>query len=60
MGLPFTIIMAGFDYYDGKEFQLPKYVFAAAFYGLFMGFLFRNNSKSKIESDNLDTANINN
>lgn len=60
MGLPFAIIMAGFDYYDGKEFQLPKYVFAAAFYGLFMGFLFRNNFKSKIESNNPNAANITN
>jgi hypothetical protein len=36
--------MTGFDYNNGKKVQVAKYVFAGVFYGLFMGFLFRNNS----------------
>ena len=45
--LIYTTFLAGFDYYDGKEFQLAKYIFTGTLFGLIMFFLIRNNSKIK-------------
>ncbi|NRR92997.1 hypothetical protein HSX10_15585 [Winogradskyella undariae] len=36
-GVVFAIFMSGFDYFDGTVFSLPKFIFHALFFGLFMG-----------------------
>ncbi|QNK77678.1 hypothetical protein H7F37_00895 [Winogradskyella sp. PAMC22761] len=36
-GIIFALFMAGFDYFDGTLFSLPKFLFHALFFGLFMG-----------------------
>ncbi|SHG15906.1 hypothetical protein SAMN05444396_105128 [Flavobacterium segetis] len=49
-GLTYTVIMAGLDYYDGKEFQLSKFIFNAIFFGLIWYFIFKKLFKNKVES----------
>ena len=38
-GIIFASLMAGFDYSDGKEFVITKFIFHLLFFGLFFYFL---------------------
>jgi ABC-type Mn2+/Zn2+ transport system permease subunit len=46
-GLVYAGVLAGFDYSEGNEFKLWKFVFNACFFGLFMALMARYNYKKK-------------
>ncbi len=46
-GLFYALGMAGFDFIDGENFNIYKFIFQTAFLGLFMGMLTYFNVKNK-------------
>ncbi|MEC5166714.1 hypothetical protein RCH18_002462 [Flavobacterium sp. PL11] len=50
-GLTYTIVIAAWDYYDGKEFQLSKFIFNTIFFGLIWYFRFKKIFIDKVESN---------
>ncbi len=56
-GTAYASIMAGFDYADGQEFKIYKFLFHFLFFGLFMGFLFRYTNK-KLEKKKVTETDI--
>ena len=50
-GIVYASIMAGFDYADGQEFKLYKFVFSFLFFGLFMSYIFRNGHKKQLKKE---------
>lgn len=54
-GIVYASLMAGFDYADGQEFKLYKFVFSFLFFGLFMGFIFRNGHKKQLKKEVAET-----
>lgn len=46
-GIAYTAIMAGFDYFNGKEFSLWKSLWNFLFFGGFMSLLTRYNLKKQ-------------
>lgn len=42
-GLGFAGLMAGFDYLDGLDFRIWRFIFNALFFGLFTGLMIRYN-----------------
>ena len=40
-------IMAGFDYTDGQDFRIWRFIFNALIFGICMGFITRNSIKNK-------------
>jgi hypothetical protein len=40
-GLGFACIMAGFDFYDNKPFNILKFIFHFLFFGLFQSLIFK-------------------
>lgn len=53
-GVVYASMMAGFDYSDGQDFKIWKFIFHTSFFGIFMGFLTRYNIKKKFEQENKD------
>ena len=51
-GIIFASLMAGFDYSDGKEFVITKFIFHLLFFGLFMGLFFRYQYKKSMSKVN--------
>ena len=49
-GLIYAGLMAGFDYSDGQEFKILKFLFNGLFFGLFMALTNRYNTKKKTEN----------
>jgi len=46
-GLVYAILMAGFDYSEGEEFKIWKFLFNLFFFGGFMAFMTRYNLKKQ-------------
>ena len=44
-GLTFAAFMVVFSYLNNEDFSLWKFIFHAAFFGTFMGFMVRYNQK---------------
>jgi len=44
-GIIFASGMAGFDYADGENFNIWKFIFYASFFGIFMGLMTHRNIK---------------
>ena len=55
-GIVYASLMAGFDYADGQEFKLYKFVFSFLFFGLFMGYIFRNGHKKQLKKEVNETS----
>lgn len=51
-GLFFAGIIAAWDYYDGKSFQLVKFIFMATFNGFWTAYSMRHNNKKSESSEN--------
>jgi hypothetical protein len=51
-GLVYAGLMAGFDYSDGQEFRIWRFLFNALFLGTFMGFITRDNVKKQSKKEN--------
>lgn len=50
LGLGFSVLSATFDFYDGKDFQLIKFISSAVFFGLLMSFQLRKNVQNELTS----------
>ena len=46
-GLFYALGMAGYDFIDGENFNIYKFIFQTAFFGLFMGMLTYFNVENK-------------
>ncbi|MCI2230532.1 hypothetical protein MC378_15255 [Polaribacter sp. MSW13] len=44
-GIVYAGLMAGFDYSDGQDFKIWKFIFHASFFGIFMALMTRYNLK---------------
>lgn len=53
-GLIYAILMAGFNYNDGEEFKIMKFLFHFIFFGLSMGLLSRYNYKKGLKNADSD------
>ena len=51
-GLTYAVIMMGFDYYDGKELSILKFIVHALIFGGLMALATRYNLKKKQKQDN--------
>ena len=54
-GVVYAGLMAGFDYSDGQDFKIWKFIFHASFFGIFMGFMTRYNLKKQAKKENNKT-----
>jgi hypothetical protein len=54
-GIVYASIMAGFDYADGQEFKPYKFLFSFLFFGLFMGYIFRNGHKKQLKKEVMES-----
>ena len=50
-GFIYAVLMAGFDYSEGKEFSILKFLLLFFFFGLAMGLLARYNHKKKLKKE---------
>ena len=51
-GIVYALGMAGFDYTDGENFKVWKFIFDLSFFGIFMSFMTRYNLKKQAEKEN--------
>jgi len=53
-GIVYAVVMAGFDYYDGENFRIWRFVFNFLFFGTFTGFstLYSLKKQSEKEKEN--------
>jgi|TARA_B110000093_G_C12768484_1_gene325550 hypothetical protein len=51
-GVVYAGIMAGFNYTDGQDFRIWRFIFNALFFGICMGFITRNSLKKQAEKKN--------
>jgi len=54
-GIVYAGLMAGFDYSDGQDFRIWKFIFHASFFGIFMGFITRYNLRKQAKKENNKT-----
>ena len=54
-GIVYAGLMAGFDYSDGQDFRIWKFIFRASFFGIFMGFMTRYNLRKQAKKENNKT-----
>ena len=54
-GIVYAGLMAGFDYSDGQDFRIWKFIFHASFFGIFMGFMTRYNLRKQAKEENNKT-----
>lgn len=54
-GLVYAGLMAGFDYSDGLDFHIVKFIFHFLFFGLFMGLLARYNHLKQLKKKRIET-----
>ncbi|MBB6682431.1 hypothetical protein H4O20_13355 [Aequorivita sp. 609] len=50
-GIVYAGLMAGFDYSDGQDFKIWKFIFHASFFGIFMALMTRYNLKKQADKD---------
>ena len=55
-GIVYAGLMAGFDYSDGQDFRIWKFIFQASFFGIFMGFMTRYNLRKQAKKENNKTT----
>ncbi|WP_458626436.1 hypothetical protein [Winogradskyella sp. PC D3.3] len=51
-GIVYASIMAGFDFSDGQNFRIWRFIFNALIFGTFMGLMTRYNIKKQLEQEN--------
>ena len=51
-GVIYASMMAGFDYSDGQDFKIWKFIFHTSFFGIFMGVLTRYNLRKQAKKEN--------
>jgi uncharacterized membrane protein YadS len=51
-GIVFAGLMAGFDYFEGQDFRIWKFIFHASFFGIFIGLMIRYYLKKQAEKKN--------
>ena len=54
-GVIYAGLMAGFDYSDGQDFRIWKFIIHALFFGIFMGFMNIYNQKKQAKKENNKT-----
>ena len=54
-GVVYASMMAGFDYSDGQDFKIWKFIFHTSFFGIFMGVLTRYNLRKQAKKENNKT-----
>ena len=42
-GIGYAVLMAGFDYSDGQDFRIWRFIFNALFFGMSMGLMINYN-----------------
>lgn len=57
-GLVYTTLMAGFDYSDGKEFEIFKLIYHFLFFGLIMGLMARYSHRKLLKKEATKTESI--
>jgi len=50
-GIVYALVMAGIYYSDGESFNVRKFIFNSAFFGIFMGLMNRYNLKKQAETE---------
>ncbi|GGW74512.1 hypothetical protein DFQ11_1126 [Winogradskyella epiphytica] len=50
-GIVYAGLMAGFDYSDGQDFRIWRFILNALFFGIFMGFMTRYNLKKQADKE---------
>ncbi|MCX7552092.1 hypothetical protein [Xanthomarina sp. F2636L] len=50
-GIVYAGLMAGFDYSDGENFRIWRFILNALFFGIFMGLFTRYNLKKQADND---------
>ncbi|MCX7549173.1 hypothetical protein OS188_14545 [Xanthomarina sp. F1114] len=50
-GIVYAGLMAGFDYSDGQDFKIWKFIFHASFFGTFMALMTRYNLKKQADKE---------
>ncbi|TXD48492.1 MULTISPECIES: hypothetical protein [unclassified Polaribacter] len=50
-GIVYAGLMAGFDYSDGQDFKIWKFIFHASFFGIFMALMTRYNLKKQANKE---------
>ena len=51
-GIVYASIMTGFDFADGQNFRIWRFILNALIFGTFMGFMTRYNIKKQLEKEN--------
>ena len=50
-GIIYAGLMAGFDYSDGQDFSMWRFIFNALIFGIFMGLMTRYNLKKQADKE---------
>ena len=50
-GIIYAGLMAGFDYSDGQDFRMWRFIFNALIFGIFMGLMTRYNLKKQADKE---------
>ena len=50
-GIVYAGLMAGFDYSDGQDFRIWRFILNSLFFGTFMGFMTRYNLKKQADKE---------
>jgi dipeptide/tripeptide permease len=50
-GIVYALVMLGFDFIDGKNFNVWKFIFNLSFFGILMGFMIYYNLKKQVEKN---------
>ncbi|WP_191859361.1 hypothetical protein [Hanstruepera ponticola] len=50
-GIVYAGLMAGFDYSDGQDFKIWKFIFHASFFGILMALMTRYNLKKQADKE---------
>ena len=56
-GLIYAGLMAGFDYYNGKEFEILIFLFRFSIFGFFMSLAARYKHKRQLKNEQIDGDN---
>jgi hypothetical protein len=51
-GIVYASIMAGFDFSDGQNFRIWRFILNALIFGTFMGLMTRYNIKKQLKKEN--------
>jgi preprotein translocase subunit SecG len=54
-GLVYAGLMAGFDYSEGQEFSIWRFILGFLFFGIFMGLVSRYKHKKQLKKEIIET-----